>query len=244
MIIIERKELHGIPFLQVEQESLKNEALATVIYYHGFNGEKESSLTISYKMAEKGLRVILPDAPQHGERAVSEDAIEHGLNFWHIVLEAVEEVEQFKDYLKNESLLLHDKLGLAGTSMGGMITYASLKKYDWITSAAVLMGTPYLTKRAEHTISSPTDKTRAFLEQIKAVDITKDLSALGERSLFIWLGDKDEIVPDTDSRDFYSSLMNEQVHEERLQFIEEKERIHNISKLSIKKTAEWFASQL
>ncbi|HZW69101.1 MAG TPA: alpha/beta fold hydrolase [Pseudogracilibacillus sp.] len=244
MIIIERKELHGIPFLQVEQESLKNEALATVIYYHGFNGEKESSLTISYKMAEKGLRVILPDAPQHGERAVSEDAIEHGLNFWHIVLEAVEEVEQFKDYLKNESLLLHDKLGLAGTSMGGMITYASLKKYDWITSAAVLMGTPYLTKRAEHTISSPSDETNALLEQIRAVDITRDLAALGERSLFIWHGEKDEIVPVTDSRDFYRTLVNEKVPEERLQFIEEKERIHNISKLSIKKTAEWFACQL
>lgn len=244
MIIVERKELNGIPFLQVEQDSLKNEPLATVVYYHGFNGEKESSLTISYKIAEKGLRVILPDAPQHGERAISEEAIEHGLNFWHIVLQAVEEVEQFKNYLKNESLILNDKLGLGGTSMGGMITYASLKKYDWIKSAAVLMGTPYLTKRAERMISSPTDKTRAFLEQIKAVDITKDLAALGERSLFIWHGEKDEIVPVTDSRDFYSSLMNEQVPEERLQFIEEKERIHNISKLSIKKTAEWFASQL
>lgn len=244
MIIIDRIEIEKIPTLQVVQQSSASEPLPTVIYYHGFNGEKESSLTIAYKMAEKGIRVVLPDAPLHGERAVSEDPVEHGRTFWTIVMQALEEIESIKLYLQNESFVANDKIGLAGTSMGGMITYGALRKYDWIKTAAVLMGTPYLTARAEATMGTINQEVEQMLQQVEQIDITKNPDSLNERPLFIWHGEKDEIVPVTDSQDFYKTVVDHYENRENIHFIEEKERIHNISKLSIKKTAEWFANQL
>src|SRR5690625_1807259 len=98
MIEIERLSINHIPTLNLVQQSLRDNELPTVIYYHGFNGEKESSLTIAYKMAEKGLRVILPDAPLHGERALSEDPVDHGITFWEIVLQTIEELDLIKQY--------------------------------------------------------------------------------------------------------------------------------------------------
>src|SRR5699024_2084919 len=35
-----------------------------------------------------------------------------------------------------------DRIGVSGLSMGGITTNAALTQYDWIKSAAVLMGTP------------------------------------------------------------------------------------------------------
>lgn len=240
MIIIERLNINDIPTLQVVSKSSIKEPLPTVIYYHGFNGEKESSLTIAYKMAEKGIRVILPDAPLHGERAISEGPVEHGKTFWTIVLQTLEELATIKTYIQNKSYILDGKIGLGGTSMGGMITYAALRKYDWIRSAAILMGTPYLSERALATAG----KDNELLAQIERVDITKNIDALQNRPLFIWHGELDAIVPVEDSRKFYDTLTNYYKTDNDVQFIEEKERIHNISKLSIEKTAEWFDFRL
>jgi|SRR5699024_3098826 len=243
MILIERNKINYIPTLQVVKQSLKKQPLPTVVYYHGFNGEKESSLTIAYKIAEKGLRVILPDAPLHGERAITKGPVEHGQTFWNIVIQAVEEINMIKSYLQDRQYILEDKLGLGGTSMGGMITYAALCKYEWIKSAAVLMGTPYVTKRAQDSVDLSTQEGKELKKQIEQVDITKQLNKLKERPLLIWHGENDEIVPVEDSRKFYNTLTNDN-QTENVQFIAEEERIHNISKLSIEKTAEWFDNRL
>src|SRR5699024_5370583 len=180
------------------------------------------------------------DAPLHGERGISDDPVEHGRTFWHIVLQTLEELASIRTYLLEKSFVLDEKIGLGGTSMGGMITYAALRKYDWIQTAAILMGTPYLTERALATAGNDNE----LLAKIERVDITKSIDALQERPLFIWHGELDAIVPVEDSRKFYDTLINYYESKNKMQFIEEKERIHNISKLSIKKTAEWFDNQL
>lgn len=244
MIVIERLEVEQIPVLLMAKSSLQSKPLPTVFYYHGFNGEKESSLTIAYKMAEKGIRVILPDAPLHGERAISEDSIEHGVTFWNIVTDALQEIKSLYEYLKKKQLILDDRIGFGGTSMGGMITYAALTKYDWIKSAAVLMGTPYITERAKQTMQGASEFDEVKLREVKKFDLTKQVEKLNNRPLFIWHGELDQIVPVEDSRKFYKEVQSKYTKEEDLQFIEEKDRIHNISKLSIRKTAEWFERKL
>lgn len=245
MFIIEHIIVNSVPILHVVKKRLHQESLPTVIYYHGFNGEKESSLTIAYKMAEKGLRVILPDAPLHGERGnYADEPIEHGATFWEIVLQTIEELDNIRQFLIEKNYVLEDKIGLGGTSMGGMITYAALSKYDWIKSAAILMGTPYLTKRAEVTLGNASEQKDQLLHEVKALDISQQLNLLNDRPIFIWHGEKDEIVPVTDSREFYQTLAETYKDKSKIEFIEEKDRIHNISKYSIKKVAEWFTDQL
>lgn len=245
MVIIEHLKAKDVPLLHVVKETVRNEPLPTVIYYHGFNGEKESSLTLAYKIAEKGLRVILPDAPLHGERnGYRDEPIEHGATFWNIVLKALDELDDVKRFLQANNYVAEGRIGLGGTSMGGMLTYAALAKYDWIKVAAVLMGTPHLTKRAQLTLDGASDEQNALLDKIAEVDISERIDALHGRPLFIWHGEKDQIVPVQDTRDFYAQLKEREHDDDKLVFIEEKDRIHNISKFSIKKTAEWFKAKL
>src|SRR5699024_11278217 len=53
MIQLIKDTIEDIPVLHVVQEGMHQQALPTVIYYHGYNGEKISSLTLAYMMAEK-----------------------------------------------------------------------------------------------------------------------------------------------------------------------------------------------
>ncbi len=67
MIEIESRELADIPVLHAYPVGQKI-PVTCVIFYHGFTS---SSLVYSYfaaRLAQAGLRVIMPDAPDHGSR--------------------------------------------------------------------------------------------------------------------------------------------------------------------------------
>lgn len=249
MITIEKVYIGEIPILMVVQADKRNEALQTVVYYHGFNGEKESSLTIAYKIAERGLRVLLPDSMLHGERRQNISQSEMDLAFWDIVLQNIKELEQIKTFVEAEKLTTPNQIGLGGTSMGGIMTYAALATYDWIKAAVVLMGSPHMTEYAKGLITrfnqanekqitqEEADKTLPTLEQF---DLSLQKEKLNNRPLLIWHGEKDAIVPVQHSESFYENIRNDYEKEENVKLIIEQGRIHNISRLSIEETAQWF----
>src|SRR5699024_5550546 len=187
---VEKKYIEEIPVLIVSDATKKSEALPTVVYYHGFNGEKESSLTLAYKIAEKGLRVILPESIFHGERRNGATQGEVELSFWEIVLTNIKELETIKQHIEKENLLLDGKIGFRGTSIAGITTYGALSAYDWITSAAVLIGNPRMTEYAHILIDRyksdiPQKDIDEAIELVSQYDITKELHALNARPLFI-----------------------------------------------------------
>lgn len=249
MISIEKNYIGEIPILSVVQADKMKEALKTVVYYHGFNGEKESSLTIAYKIAEKGLRVILPDSKLHGERRQEISQSEMDLAFWEIVLQNIKELDQIKTYLETEKLIASGQLGIGGTSMGGITTYGALTAYNWIKAAVVLMGSPRMTEYANRLINrfneanekqitkEEADKTLPTLEQF---DLSLHKEKLKDRPLLIWHGEQDAIVPLQHSETFYQEIRNEYKTAENVKMIIEKGRSHNISRLSIEETAKWF----
>ncbi|HLR42628.1 MAG TPA: prolyl oligopeptidase family serine peptidase [Pseudogracilibacillus sp.] len=253
MITIEKKYINEIPVLIIEETDKKGQALPTVVYYHGFNGEKESNLTLAYKMVEKGLRVVLPESVYHGERRHDATAEDIDMAFWQIVIQNIKELGQIKDYLDEKQLLLDVQIGVGGTSMGGITTYGALRTYDWIKTGAALMGTPYMTEYAKmiidrfennHGKTLPEAMINDTLEMLTAFDITKDLETLNNRPLFIWHGAKDAIVPVDHSRQFYEKVKSQYENTESLYYLEEADRIHNISKRSMDESAAWFEKYL
>lgn len=66
--IILKRSVHHIPVLEVVLKELREERIPVVIYYHGWQTSKELVLTQGRKIAQQGIRVILPDAMNHGER--------------------------------------------------------------------------------------------------------------------------------------------------------------------------------
>lgn len=250
---ITKINISDIPTLHIVQTERQQEPLPTVLYYHGYNGEKESSLTIAYKIAEKGMRVILPDGYLHGEREGNISLAEKQLQFGEIIARTMREMELVKTYIEEQNWVLDGRIGVGGTSMGGMITYAALRSYEWIKAAVVLMGSAYVTKRIERLVNNLTnehekklaaEKFAAFKAELASIDLTNDLSALNERPLLIWHGAQDAVIPVEESRSFYEAAKPLYRNAANIEYIEEADRIHNISKLSISKTAAWFAQHL
>ena len=54
----------------------------------------------------------------------------------------------FVEYFEKEQLIDSERIGLVGTSMGGIVTLGSLTRYSWIKAAVSLMGMPYYEKFA------------------------------------------------------------------------------------------------
>src|SRR5699024_4744440 len=148
MIGVYREEINGNPSLIVADAAKAEEALPLIVYYHGFTSAKEHNLPIAYLLAEEGYRVVLPDSHLHGER---EDGTlqERQLAFWEIIGKNLKELLVIKNYFADQNLILHDEIAVSGTSMGGITTAAALATYNWISTAAILMGTPKLTAFAE-----------------------------------------------------------------------------------------------
>ena len=119
MIEIESRELADIPVLHAYPVGQKDTPLPCVIFYHGFTS---SSLVYSYfavALAQAGLRVIMPDAPDHGSR-FSGDAARRLNQFWQILLQSMQEFTTLRAAIAEENWLLDDRLAVGGASMGAM----------------------------------------------------------------------------------------------------------------------------
>src|SRR5699024_12620726 len=118
MIQLNTETIGDIHLLHMLKAENANTPLPTVIYFHGFNGEKESSLTPAYKMVEKGLRVILPDSKFHGERESNVKTRAKDLAIWEIVIQNITELEVIKDYFVSNGINHKDRIGVEETRMG------------------------------------------------------------------------------------------------------------------------------
>jgi len=242
-----------IPSLIVVEEKKEKEALPTIVYIHGFTSAKEQNLPIAYMFAEKGYRVILPDCMYHGEREQDISAIKKQVSFWEIVMQNVVELETIKAYLDNQNLILDNRIGLAGTSMGGITTSAALTQYPWIQTAAILMGSPRITTFAKTLVESfkkmgnlpVTDEMIGQLyEQLEIYDLSKQPESLNQRPLLFWHGVDDAVVPFDHSYTFYDEALNDYHDKNNIRFIKEENRGHKVSRYAMLETAKWFEKHL
>src|SRR5690625_2489602 len=154
MIGIYKENINMIPSLVIVDVTKKDDPLPLLIYFHGFTSAKEHNLPIAYLLAIKGYRVVLPDSMHHGERQIKMSDTEMQISFWDIVVNNVQELNNIKDYFTQKDLLLKDRLGIAGTSMGGITVSAAMTQYPWVKTAAVLMGSPKITTYAKTLVAS------------------------------------------------------------------------------------------
>lgn len=114
--IILKRSVHHIPVLEVVLKELREERIPVVIYYHGWQTSKELVLTQGRKIAQQGIRVILPDAMNHGERKQPVSSIP-SYTFWDSIYGNLFEFDTLIKHLEKRGLL-HDRLQLAGFRWG------------------------------------------------------------------------------------------------------------------------------
>ncbi|WP_071393875.1 alpha/beta fold hydrolase [Bacillus tuaregi] len=255
MFIIEKKSVNDIPVLHLAKKNLFHDRLPLVLFMHGFTSAKENNLHYAYLLAEKGFRVVLPEAMYHGERQVNMSKEKLMVHFWDIVLQSIDEIEVLRQYYFSENLIDPDRIGLVGTSMGGIITLGSLTRYKWIKAAVSLMGMPYYEKYALLQINEikkrglklpfNEEQLASLLKKLIELDLSRQPKKLEQRPLLFWHGKQDPIVPFSYTYDFYERI--KPLYEEnpkKLQFIIDEKSGHKVSREGVLKTVEWFETYL
>jgi uncharacterized protein len=255
MVLIENKLIEGIPVLHIVKKHLYDQKLPFIMFIHGFGSAKEHNLHFAYLLAEKGFRVVLPEAIHHGERESGLKKHELAMNFWHIVMQTISELETLKNVYENENLIDANRIGLVGTSMGGIVTLGALTKYKWISTAVSLMGMPYYEKFAlwqideiqKQGLKLPLKQSEIdeLLYKLKDLDLGSQPEKLNQRPLLFWHGKQDNIVPFHYTYHFYESIQS--LYSEtpdKLQFITDEKAGHKVSREGLLKTVHWFETYL
>ncbi|MDQ0216697.1 fermentation-respiration switch protein FrsA (DUF1100 family) [Oikeobacillus pervagus] len=255
MLIVDQEKIRDIPLLHVVEQTNIGKPLPFIIFIHGFTSAKEHNLHYAYYLAEKGFRVVLPEANFHGERSQGLDLNELGIRFWDIVLQTIEEVSGIKDAFVERELVNESRIGLAGTSMGGIVTLGALTQYPWINTAVSLMGSPTYRKYAEQQLHEvrqkgfeipySTSEIHRILESLYPYDLSQHPEKLEGRPLMFWHGKKDPIVPFQNTYDFYLSIQDQyKEHPEDLYFMGEKMSGHKVSRAGTLELVNWFSEKL
>lgn len=255
MILVENKQINGIPVLHLAQKEYYQDPLPFVIFEHGFTSAKEHNLHYAYLLAEKGMRVVLPEAVYHGERSANLSTEQLAFRFWEIVLQSIDELDIIRQSFEDQQLIDRERIGLVGTSMGGMVTLGSMTKYHWIKAAASLMGMPSYEKYALWQIESlkkngiglplKQDEINHLLDKINSFDLSKKPERLNGRPLLFWHGKQDPIVPFNYTYEFYEEIKPYyQDTPGKLQFIVDEKSGHKVSREGLLQTVEWFEKHL
>ncbi|MEK3887413.1 esterase [Bacillus sp. FSL K6-3431] len=255
MIEIHKDSVKDIPLLHVVKAGNYDKMLPLVFFVHGFTSAKEHNLHFAYLLAEKGFRVILPEANFHGERnnAVSVEKMTY--HFWDIVIQMVAELDMIKKEYAIKGFIDVERIGVVGTSMGGIVTLGALGQYKWIKAAVSLMGSPnyeqfsrsQITHLKEAGVKIPfTDKQ---LEEkfalLQTYDISKQPDLVGGRPLLFWHGKKDPVVPFQPTYEFYENIKNQyKENPANIKFIVDQDAAHKVSREALLKTVSWFDQHL
>ncbi|XQY92780.1 prolyl oligopeptidase family serine peptidase [Metabacillus sp. HB246100] len=255
MVIVEKQIVANIPLLHIVDESLLHEKTPFVMFIHGFTSGKENNLHYAYLLAEKGIRVILPEALYHGERTGNYDIKQLSMRFWKIVVNEIKELKTLKDYFIEKQLVDPKRIGVAGTSMGGITTLGALTQYDWIKAAVSLMGSPGYVQMVKTQLNSLQQSgielplTSVEMEQqvkgLEPFDLTLHRDKLQNRPLLFWHGEKDPVVPFAPTYQFYKEIVP--MYEENphmLKFITDPLADHKVSREGVYALVDWFENYL
>ncbi|MBS4218023.1 esterase [Bacillus sp. FJAT-49711] len=255
MIEIRKEKVNDIPLLHVVKSGNEEKMLPLIFFVHGFTSAKEHNLHYAYLLAESGFRVVLPEAKFHGERDAGHSEEEIMLHFWDIVINTITELEIIKDDFINKGRVDSKKIGLAGTSMGGIVTLGALTQYEWVKAAVSLMGSPHYEsfaraqidhlKKADPNLSLPNEKLEEMYTALQKYDLSHQSEKLRGRPLLFWHGRKDPVVPFQPTYNFYEKIKKEyEQHPSDLKFIVDEKADHKVSREGLLETVEWFKKHL
>jgi fermentation-respiration switch protein FrsA (DUF1100 family) len=255
MVLVKREKIKDIPVLHLTKQNIWDEKLPLIIFVHGFTSVKERNLHVAYMLAEKGYRVILPEALLHGERSENLNELELSLRFWSIVKNTIHEIGVIRDEMVEQGLVDSERIGLAGTSMGGIITLGAFAKYPWIKTAVSLMGDPaYIDfaklqinklKKVVKELPFTEEELQNEFEGLKEYDPTQKLSDWNVRPLMFWHGQQDPTVPYNSAYSFYEKLkpLYKKANVE-LSFHLEEKAVHVVTLYAVNETVKWFEKHL
>lgn len=191
--------LAGIPVLETVDDAQEQATMPLVLNFHGWQTAKTGQLVSSYLLAERGFRVLAPDANYHGERQQADFKLsQHPEIFWPIIGQSLQEVP---DLLA--AYPAAHTVDVMGTSMGGITAIAALVCYETLHGGVSFVGTPAPRDFAAYQLGLLPEKVQAafaaqkaaILNQIAAFDLSCHPKKLAQRPLFLYNDTGDPTVP-------------------------------------------------
>ncbi|MGV2940775.1 prolyl oligopeptidase family serine peptidase [Mesobacillus sp. LC4] len=255
MILVEKKRIQHIPVLHIVKQKQFSDRMPLIVFLHGFTSTKERNMHYAYLFAEKGFRVIMPEAKYHGTRGKGLTENELGFRFWEIVITSIEELSTIKTELVEEGLVDPARIGMAGTSMGGITTLGAMAKYEWIKAGVSLMGNPSYEQFAlwqlneiekrNVKIGLSQEQISSLLNELKQYDLSQQPEKLDKRPLLFWHGKLDPVVPYQSAYHFYEqNRISYEGTEGMFEFITDENAGHNVSNAGVEATANWFKKHI
>lgn len=243
------RDIKHIPVLEVVAHDLRKEKIPIVVFYHGWKSSKELVLTQARKLAQKSIRVILPDAQNHGKRKQPISTIP-SFTFWNSIQANLAEFSVLLNFYDEIKLLDEKKIGVGGYSMGGITTSALLTQHPEISVAACIMGSPapmkYIDRvqksAKEYGLFVPNDLLK-LLSWVKNYDLSLNPAAINRRPFFIWHGTRDERIPFSQPRDFYEEI-KDQDFAKNVEFLIGRNEGHLVTTELMDQISEFFESNL
>ena len=207
----------------------------TILFYHGFGTSKETYVSILQQLAEAGFLVIGIDAVGHGERRYPDFAkrfppfeppflgnLQLEAAFLSLVRATVQEIPALLDALLERGWAYPGRIGIAGHSMGGFVTYAAVVADPRIQVAAAVSGSP------RWKLPWP-DSPHLHLERFFPTALLSQIAA------------NDTQVPPDDARELHTSLAPYYTQTpERLRLIEYPDATHALSERAWGEVVRWF----
>lgn len=212
MVKIYQRMIQDIPVLEVVNEELLDQKTPLVVFYHGWRSSKELVLTQARKLAQKNIRVVLPDAINHGQRHMDVSSIP-SLTFWNSIQGNLAEFALIRNFYDDKQLIKDKKIGVGGYSMGGMTTGALLTAHPEITAATIIMGTPNLAAYAKRVRDYAHQRQLYIPEDMENItswinnyDLNQHPETINQRPLLFWHGTDDARIPYSQSKDFFDKI--------------------------------------
>ena len=155
---METSSLHiaGIPALLAYQHTYQHPGgecapHGTILYYHGFGGAKEDAREALKALTDVEFLAVALDSVGHGARRLPDVAQriaklppgpELEAEFLTLVRATTQEVPAILDDLIARRLADPKRIGIAGWSMGGFVTYAAVVADPRIRAAVAILGSP------------------------------------------------------------------------------------------------------
>ncbi|AEE97002.1 alpha/beta hydrolase family protein [Mahella australiensis] len=254
-VTINPGKINDITFLEVSADDGKSNK-PIVIIVHGWSARKENMLFHAYLLAQSGFFVIAPDAYGHGERKT--DAPNNPLSaLMNAVTITVNDINTLIDNYVNDGRVDITHIGLAGASMGGIITYSYIIKKDRRVKAAVpLISTPdilaalnspnkeALFKAAginPHDNGSNLDEILKMAESLQPAKYYQNMNGL---PLLILNGTADPLIDIEGVRKFYNFMKSIYYDADTIQMIEYPGVGHAVNFNMVQDMIQWFERYL
>lgn len=241
MIEIYTEQLAGIEVLHAVPAGKKDSKLPVVFFYHGFTSSKLVYSYFAVALAQAGMRVVMPDAEQHGAR-FSGDSTARLYQFWSILKQNIDEFSSLNQALSEGYPIDEKRVAVGGASMGGMTALGIMAIYPQVRCVACLMGSGYFMSLGK-TLFPPQAEELDSLNALADYDITHQLENIGNRPLLLWHGEEDDVVPADETWHLQQALVERGLNKQMI-CLREAGVKHRITPTALEATTRFFSQNL